>query len=109
MAAPALADASSCYEPIAPAPIDGSTATAEQMKAAHAEVADFIKASDDYQTCLMSDLAQQKEKRQNQGQEAARPLHRGRRESPDGKNQKVKEKVGAEYNTAVQAYKAKHP
>lgn len=110
MAAPALADSSSCYEPFAPAAVDGNTATEDQLKSAVKDVKSFIAASDDYQSCLLSDLAQQK-------RDAARskdktPLDPSIAAGVDAKikaNQALKEKVGAEYNTAVQAYKAKHP
>ncbi len=43
MAVPALADANSCYEPIAPAAIDGSKANEAQLKASVSDVKDFIK------------------------------------------------------------------
>ena len=110
MAAPALADASSCYEPIAPAAVDGSTATEAQMKASLSDVKDFIKASDDYQTCLLSDLQQQK--REAAKSKDKKPLDPGIEADVNAriaKNQKLKEQVGGEYNAAAQAYKAKHP
>jgi hypothetical protein len=112
MAAPAFADASSCYEPIAPAAVDGSTATEAQMKSSLADVKEFIKASDEYQTCLLSDFQQQK-------REAARAKDKDKQKLDPSieadvnaritKNQKLKEQVGGEYNAAAQAYKAKHP
>jgi len=110
MAAPALADSSSCSEPYPPTAIDGNTATADQMKAAHNDVVNFIKSSDDYQSCLNADYTAQ-------AQAAARskdkkPLDPSIKATVDAKleaNQKEKEKVGAEFNTAVVAYKAKHP
>jgi hypothetical protein len=110
MAAPALADSSSCSEPYPPTAIDGNTATADQMKAAHNDVVNFIKSSDDYQSCLNADYTAQ-------AQAAARskdkkPLDPSIKANIDAKleaNQKEKEKVGAEFNTAVVAYKAKHP
>ncbi len=110
MAAPALADSSNCSEPYPPTAIDGSTATADQMKAAHNDVVNFIKSSDDYQSCLNADYAAQ-------AQAAARskdkkPLDPSIKADVDAKleaNQREKEKVGAEFNTAVGAYKAKHP
>ena len=60
-ATPAFADMSSCYEPFPPAAVDGGTATEKQMKSALSDVKDFIKASDDYQTCMNSEfIAMQK-------------------------------------------------
>src|ERR1041385_573777 len=52
---PALAD-SACQEPIAPAAVDGATATTAQMNGAHEDVLTFIKQSDDYQSCLYKEL-----------------------------------------------------
>ena len=110
MAAPALADSSSCYEPYPPAAMDGNTATEDQMKSAVKDVKSFIAASDDYQSCLLSDLARQK-------REAARskdktPLDPSIEAGVDAKvsaNQALKVKVGSEFNDAVKAYNAKHP
>ena len=110
LAVPALADASSCYEPIAPAAIDGNTATGAQMKASLADVKDFIKSSDDYQTCLISDFQQQK--REAAKQKDKKPLDPSIEADVNAriaKNQKLKEQIGGEYNTAAVAFKAKHP
>ena len=110
MAAPALADSSSCYEPIAPAAVDGNTATEDQLKSAVKDVKSFIAASDDYQTCLLSDLAQQK--RNAAKSKDKTPLDPSIEAGVNAKikaNQDLKVKVGAEFNSAVQAYKAKHP
>lgn len=110
MAAPAFADASACYEPIAPAAVDGSTATEGQMKASLSDVKDFLKSSDDYQTCLLSDL--QEQKRQAARSKDKKPIDPSIEADVNAriaKNQKLKEQVGGEYNTAAQAYKAKHP
>lgn len=54
-AMPAMAE-SACQEPIAPAAVDGSTATTAQMNGAHDDVVTFIKQSDDYQACLYKEL-----------------------------------------------------
>jgi len=111
-AVPALADASSCYEPIAPAAVDGNTATEAQMKASLSDVKDFIKASDDYQTCLLSDFQQQKReaaKQKDKDKQKLDPSIEADVNARIAKNQKLKEQVGGEYNTAATAYKAKHP
>jgi hypothetical protein len=110
MAAPAVADSNNCSEPYPPAAVDGNAATADQMKAAHNDVVNFIKSSDDYQSCLNADYTAQ-------AQAAAKskdkkPLDPSIKADVNAKleaNQKEKEKVGAEFNTAVIAYKAKHP
>jgi len=96
--------------PIAPAATDGNTATEAQLKSTLVEVKDFIKASDDYQTCLLSDLQEQKRKAsQSKDKTPLDPSIEADVKAKVAKNQALKEQVGGEYNTAVQAYKAKHP
>jgi hypothetical protein len=110
MAAPAFADSSSCSEPYPPAAIDGSTATENQMKAAHNDVVNFIKSSDDYQSCLNADyVAQAQEAAKSKDKKPLDPSIQAAVNAKIEANQKEKEKVGAEFNTAVVAYKAKHP
>ena len=110
MAAPALADSSSCSEPYPPTAIDGNTATADQMKAAHNDVVNFIKSSDDYQSCLNADYtAQAQAAAKSKDKKPLDPSIKADVEARLEANQKEKEKVGAEFNTAVVAYKAKHP
>ena len=109
-AAPALAQSGCGGSPIAPAAVDGSKATEAQMKGAHDDVVNFIKSSDDYQSCMLSDLARQK--KEAAAQKDPKPLDPSIEAGINGKidgNQKMKEKVGAEYNAAVVAYKAAHP
>ena len=108
MAAPALADSSMCQESIAPAAIDGNTATAAQMRSAQLDVKTFIKQSDDYQGCLYDDLNTQvtAAKKDKKDLDPAIPA------AVDAKvkaNQALKERVGAEFNAAAMAYNAKHP
>ena len=110
MVAPALADANSCYEPIAPAALSGSTATEAQLKTNLAEVKGFIKDSDDYQTCLLSDLAAQKrEAKKGKDPKPLDPAIEFDVKARIDRNQKLKEQVGNEYNTAVHAYQEAHP
>jgi hypothetical protein len=106
--APALADASSCSEPIAPAAVNGATATAQQMKDAHADVVNFIKASDDFQECIGDEYKREKA----QAAVDKKPMDPTIADQMDAKiqsNQGMKEKVGNEYNAAVVAYKTAHP
>jgi hypothetical protein len=106
--APAMA--SSCIEPIAPAAVDGTRASEQQMKDAIADFKQFQGASDDYQSCLIADL-------QNQKTAAAKakdpkPLDPSIEQGVEAKidaNQKLKEKVGGELNGSIQAYKTAHP
>ncbi len=106
-AAPALAQ-SACSEPIAPAAVDGGRASTPQMGAAHDDVVTFLKQSDDYQSCLIRELNEAKA----DALKNKKDLDPAIASSTDAKiqsNQALKEKVGAEYNTAVNAYKARHP
>jgi len=108
MAAPALADSSVCQEPIAPAAVDGSTATGAQLKSALQDVKTFIKQSDDYQECLYRDLKTQTDAAKKDKKELDPSISAG----VDAKikaNQALKEKVGGEFNAAATAYNAKHP
>jgi hypothetical protein len=105
--APCMAQ-SSCVNPIAPAAVDGGGATTAQMKAAHDDVMNFIKSSDDYQDCVDAELKDQ----ERQATHDKKPVDPQLAKDASDKmtaNQRMKEKVGAEYNAAVQAYKAKHP
>jgi len=107
-AVPALA-ANSCDEPYAPAAIDGSTATEAQMKGARDDVMNFMKSSDDYQSCLLDDLKAQEDAAAKA--KDPKPLDPSVKAGVDKKvdeNQRMKEKVGAEFNAAVMAYKAAH-
>ena len=106
-AVPAMAQ-SMCSPPIAPAAIDGGSATAAQMNAAHDDVSTFLKQSDDYQTCVLNEL-----KAATAVATAAKkdvdPAIVAATQTKVQANQGLKEKVGAEFNASVMAYKAKHP
>jgi flagellar biosynthesis GTPase FlhF len=109
-AIPAFAASSQCSNPIAPAAVDGSLASEAQMKGAHDDVVNFIKSSDDYQQCLVNDLDAQKEAAAKA--KDPKPLDPSIEDAVNEKiaaNQRLKEKVGGEYNAAVQAFKSKHP
>jgi hypothetical protein len=107
-AVPALA-ANGCDQPYAPAAVDGSKATTEQMKGAHDDVMTFMKASDDYQSCLLADLKNQKDAaaKAKDPKPLDPAIEAGVSKSIDA-NQRTKEKVGAEFNASVIAYKAAH-
>jgi len=107
MAAPAMAQ-STCQEPIAPAAVDGTTATKEQIRAALVDVKTFIKQSDDYQECLYKDLKDQVDAAKKDKKEID-PSIPAAVDAKVKANQALKERVGAEFNTAAQAYNAKHP
>jgi len=103
---PAMAQGA-CNAPKAPAAVDGSKVTVDQLKAAIADVKAFIDASDTYQTCIGNDLTQQKaaatpDKPFNPAIEAAAM-------AKVNDNQAQKEKVGAAINSAIGEYKKAHP
>lgn len=104
---PAMAQ-SACQEPIAPAAVDGSTATTAQMNGAHDDVVTFIKQSDDYQACLYKELNDAKADAVKNKKDPDPALDTAVAAKIDA-NQHLKEKVGGEFNAAVIAYKAKHP
>ena len=107
-ALPAAADDSMCSAPIAPAAVDGSNATKDQITGNLADVKTFLKQSDDYQGCLLREVDQHKA----DWLKAKKDMDQVYLQDVDVKikaNQGLKEKVGAEYNAAAHAYMAKHP
>ncbi len=102
-----------CSDPIAPTAVDGYHATAQQMKDAHSDVSDFMKSSDDYQQCLLDRVkAAKADAVKHAGDKGHPPLDPALETNANAKidaNQRLKEKVGAEYNAAVAGFKAAHP
>ena len=111
-ATPALADSSRCgTAPIAPANVDGNTASEDQMKNAIADFKTFQQQSDDYQSCLLADLRAQKLAAANDSKNP-HPLDPSVEAGVNAlidANQKLKERLGAQLNAAILAYKGKHP
>ena len=99
VAVPAFAQ-NSCSEPIPPATVNGSGASEKQINDATKDVKLFLKQSSDYQECLMQDLkAQQAAAARNKKE--LDPSVAGEVQAKLDENQKVKERVGTELNTAV--------
>jgi hypothetical protein len=105
--APAFAQDATCTAPIPPAALDGATATQEQMTTMHDDVVNFIKASDDYQACVIADVDAKKAKAHRMKIEFD-PYVAKQAEGQVAANQRLKEKVGGEFNAAVQAFKGHH-
>ena len=106
VAAPAMAQ-SACTAPVAPAAIDGTKVTIDQLRAAINDAKAFIAASDTYQTCVGDDIAKQKaaatkDKPFDGAIEAAAM-------AKVNDNQAQKQKVGDAINGAIGAYKKAHP
>ena len=109
-ASPAFADLGSCYEPYPPAAIDGTTATEAQMKSAMKDVSDFIKSSDDYQNCMNAQFIEmQRKAKESKDKKPLDPAISQTVQAKIDANQKLKERVGNEFNTSVNAFKAAHP
>lgn len=107
LAGPALADAA-CTRPEAPAAVDGTSATMEQLLAAKSAVTDFIAASDTFQTCVINDLDAQK-KAAKAAKTKLDPAIAKAADASVSANQADKERVGQAFNSAAKAYKAAHP
>jgi len=108
-AAPVLAQgASACLSPIAPAPIDGATATEDQMRGANHDVRQFIADSDAYQECLGKEIDDAKAKAAADKKPVDQSVISVAMAKAED-NQKMKEKVGGEFNAAVGVYKKAHP
>ena len=106
-AMPALAQ-SACMAPIAPAAVDGASVTADQLRAAIADAKNFIAQSDVYQECLGKELDAAKQQAVTDKKKFDQSIADAAMAKADA-NQKMKEKVGAEANNAIAAYKKAHP
>jgi hypothetical protein len=102
-----------CSDPIAPTAVDGSKASKQQMSDAHTDVMTFMKSSDDYQSCLIGQVkAAKADAAKHEGDHGAKPFDPAVETAANAKidaNQRLKEKVGAEFNASVASYKAAHP
>jgi hypothetical protein len=107
LAAPAFAQ-EKCSAPVAPVVPNGRTAAASDLVQANKDVVTFIKASDDYQSCLLADLQAQIDQAKTNKKELD-PAIKKAIEAKGDANQKLKETVGKAYNASAAAYKQAHP
>ena len=107
MSGPLLAQ-SSCVAPTAPEPINGATASQEEVLAAVREAKAFIAQSELYQNCLAQEVEDAKARAAAENRPFEQQIAR-LAGSMTGQSQKLKEKVGTEANGAVDAYKKAHP
>src|SRR5262249_10535402 len=105
--APSFAD-DTCQVPPTPAAVDGTTATADQMRAAIAAFNTFSKASDTYQQCISDYITAQ-----NAAADKDKKPHDTAMIQSEGDkataNQAAKEKAGADLNASIGVYKKAHP
>ena len=105
-AAPVLAEPA-CTEPHLPPPVNGAGVKPDQMVAAMATARGFIAQSDLYQNCLRAELEAAKTQAGAEGHPLD-PVVESQTRLRLAANQKTKEKVGAEINTAIDIYKRTH-
>lgn len=104
--APALAEPS-CTEPSTPPPVDGTNVKPDQLRAAVAAAKGFIAESDVYQNCLISELDAARTQASTEGHPLD-PVVESQTRLRLAANQKTKEKVGIEINTAIDVFKKTH-
>jgi hypothetical protein len=107
LAGSAMAE-SACVRPPAPQPLDGATATPEQLQAAKRDAVAFIAASDVFQTCVLGELQAQRDAAKANRTKIA-PAAVSQANAEISENQADKERVGKAFNAAAKAYKAAHP
>lgn len=102
LAGPAMAG-EACIVPFSPTIPNGATATRDQILNTRDLVTAFIKASDDYQSCLNLYLQQQEEAAQR-SREPVDPAIKAGILAKGEANQREKVRVGDEFNIAVRAF-----
>ena len=105
--APARTGGDSCSEPPAPAAVDGTAATREQMTDAVRAVQAYMAASDQYQQCI-SDYVDAQDA---QADKDKKPHDRTMTQTEADKvaaNQDRKQKIGDAINAAIATYKRLH-
>ncbi len=107
MAGQALAG-EACVRPTAPAPVDGATATKDQLFAGQAAVKAFIADSDSFQTCIISSIEAMRAAAKASKTKVAKVAIKDA-DSQIAANQKDKVDVGSAFNGAIKAFKAANP
>src|SRR5262245_24714100 len=97
-AAPAFAQDNCAAPGKGPAVPSGRTAQASELSAAAKEVVAFMKASDEYQTCLLNYINVQTETAAKE-KKTFDPKIKAALQKKGDDNQKEKERVGVAYNT----------
>ncbi len=106
-ALPAFAQGATCAAPAAPAvPADPAKATADDMRTMLSGANGFMKSSDTYQQCLGNDIATQKAAATKD--KPFDPAIEKADLALVDTNQNLKQKVGMDANTALNAFKKAH-
>lgn len=103
---PALAQ-SNCLEPVMPAQIDGSVATADQVRSAMAEARRFIAESSVYQECLLQEVDAARTQATATGQ-SFEPMIETSARTKIASSLKAQDQVGSAIDGTVSAYKLVH-
>lgn len=96
-----------CLEPVMPAQVDGSVATADQLRAAMAEARSFIAQASLYQDCLLQEVDAAKTQAMATGQ-PFEPMIETSARYKIASSQKAQDKVGNAIDGSVSAYKLVH-
>jgi len=96
-----------CTEPPMPPAVDGTNVKPDQLRAAVTAAKGFIAESDVYQNCLLSELDAAKTQASTEGHPLD-PTVESQMRLKLATNQKTKEKVGTEINTAIDVFKKTH-
>jgi hypothetical protein len=92
LAAPAFAQGQ-CSAPVAPVMLNGKTTTLPQLNQGAKKAVAFIKASDNYQVCILDDIAAQDQQAKN-SKKAFDPAIRKALEDKSDANQEERERIG---------------
>ena len=104
---PAMAQ-ENCVVPYAPTIPKGETATRDQIVEAQNQVMAFIKASDEYQRCLLVYMNQEDATAASEKRLPNAAIKLSLTAKGDA-NQREKVRVGTEYNNASRAWRAANP
>lgn len=106
VASPAFAQ-SDCLEPAVPAQVDGSVASADQLRTAMAQARTFIAEASVYQDCLLKEVDAAKTQAVATGQPFEPAIEISARERIAA-SERAQDKVGDAINGSVSAYKLVH-
>ena len=84
-----------------------TTTTLPQLNQAAKKAVAFIKASENYQVCILDDISAQDQHAKN-SKKALDPAIRKALEDKGDANQIEKERIGKQYNVVAAAYKVAH-